>query len=65
MFTQPTGGRSQKGRVTVLGGGNTAFSIAAKLSLDGFEVLLWEHPDFARTIEPLRGSLTIHLEGPG
>ncbi len=53
-----------KGRVTVLGGGNTAFSIAAKLSLDGFEVLLWEHPDFSRTIEPLRGTLTIHLEGP-
>lgn len=53
-----------KRRVTVLGGGNTAFSIAAKLSLDGFEVLLWEHPDFSRTIEPLRGSLTIHLEEP-
>ncbi len=53
-----------KGRVTVLGGGNTAFSIAAKLSLDGFEVLLWEHPDFAPAIDPLRGALTIHLEGP-
>jgi len=53
-----------KGRVTVLGGGNTAFSIAAKLSIDGFEVLLWEHPDFSRTIEPLREPLTIHLEGP-
>jgi opine dehydrogenase len=50
-------------KVTVLGGGNTAFSIAAKLSLDGYEVLLWEHPDFAWTIEPLRESLTIHLEG--
>jgi len=53
-----------KGRVTVLGGGNTAFSIAAKLSLAGFEVLLWEHPDFSRTIDPLRTSLTIELEGP-
>jgi len=50
-------------RVTVLGGGNTAFSIAAKLSLDGYEVLLWEHPDFVRTIDPLRERLTIHLEG--
>jgi opine dehydrogenase len=50
-------------RVTVLGGGNTAFSIAAKLSLDGYEVLLWEHPAFAWTIEPLRERLTIHLEG--
>lgn len=50
-------------RVTVLGGGNTAFGIAAKLSLDGYEVLLWEHPAFARTLEPLRERLTIHLEG--
>lgn len=50
-------------RVTVLGGGNTAFAIAAKLGLDGYEVLLWEHPSFAGTIEPLQETLTIHLEG--
>jgi opine dehydrogenase len=50
-------------RVTVLGGGNTAFSMAASLALAGFEVLVWEHPDFASTIEPIRESLTIHLEG--
>jgi opine dehydrogenase len=50
-------------RVTVLGGGNTAFSMAANLALAGFEVLLWEHSDFASTIEPIRESLTIHLEG--
>ncbi|HEX2282315.1 MAG TPA: hypothetical protein VHG52_11210, partial [Thermomicrobiales bacterium] len=52
-------------RVTVLGGGNTAFSMAANLALTGFEVLLWEHPDFAQTIEPIRESLTIHLDGAG
>lgn len=51
-------------RISVLGGGNTAFSLAAKLSLDGHHVLIWEHPDFARTIEPIRKSLTIHLDGP-
>jgi opine dehydrogenase len=50
-------------RMTVLGGGNTAFSIAAKLALDGWDVLLWEHPAFAGSIAPLRDSLTIHLEG--
>jgi opine dehydrogenase len=50
-------------RVTVLGGGNTAFSMAANLALAGFEVLLWEHPDFSPTIEPIRESLTIHLDG--
>ena len=52
-------------RVTVLGGGNTAFSMAANLALAGFEVLLWEHPAFAQTIEPIRESLTIHLDGAG
>jgi opine dehydrogenase len=50
-------------RVTVLGGGNTAFSIAANLALAGHQVLLWEHPAFAHTIDPIRDSLTIHLEG--
>jgi opine dehydrogenase len=50
-------------RVTVLGGGNTAFSLAANLALAGHEVLLWEHPDFAHTIDPIRQTLTIHLEG--
>src|ERR687890_122528 len=52
-------------RITVLGGGNTAFSMAADLALAGFEVLLWEHPEFAHTIEPIRESLTIHLDGAG
>ncbi len=50
-------------RVTVLGGGNTAFSIAANLALAGHEVLIWEHPDFAHTLDPIRDSLTIHLDG--
>ena len=52
-------------RVTVLGGGNTAFSMAANLALARFEVLVWEHPDFAQTIDPIRESLTIHLDGAG
>jgi len=37
--------------------------MAANLALAGFEVLLWEHPDFAQTIEPIRQSLTIQLDG--
>ncbi len=48
-------------RITILGGGNTAFSMAARLGLEGHEVLLWEHPDFATTIDPIRESLTIQL----
>lgn len=51
-------------KLTVLGGGNTAFSLAAKLALDGHQVVIWEHPDFAHTIEPLRESLTITLHDP-
>jgi opine dehydrogenase len=51
------------GRITVLGGGNTAFSIAANLALAGHQILLWEHPDFAATIAPIRDTKTIHLEG--
>jgi opine dehydrogenase len=50
-------------RVTVLGGGNTAFSMAANLALAGYDVLLWEHPAFAHTIDPIRESRTIHLDG--
>jgi opine dehydrogenase len=50
-------------RVTVLGGGNTAFSLAANLALAGHEVLIWEHPDFAHTLDPIRDSLTITLDG--
>ena len=52
-------------RVTVLGGGNTAFSMAANLALAGHQVLLWEHPAFAHTLDPIRDSLTIHLEATG
>ncbi|CAN5757734.1 NAD/NADP-dependent octopine/nopaline dehydrogenase family protein [soil metagenome] len=50
-------------RITVLGGGNTAFSMAAKLTLEGHEVLLWEHPDFANNIAPIQDSLAIELIG--
>lgn len=50
-------------RVTVLGGGNTGASIAAKLALNGYEVLLWEHPEFASGVEAIRAAETIQLEG--
>lgn len=50
-------------RITVLGGGNTAFSMAANLALAGHDVFIWEHPDFAQTLDPIRDSLTIHLDG--
>jgi len=49
--------------LTVLGGGNTAFAVAANLSLRGFEVTLCEIPSFAWTLEPIRTTHTIRLDG--
>lgn len=49
--------------VIVLGGGNTAFSVAANLTLRGFEVTLYELPEFEASVEPLRETQTIHLVG--
>jgi opine dehydrogenase len=50
-------------RLTILGGGNTAFSVAANLALGGSAVLLWEHPAMAASVAPIRERRTIHLEG--
>ncbi|MCC6314308.1 MAG: NAD/NADP octopine/nopaline dehydrogenase family protein [Thermomicrobiales bacterium] len=50
-------------RIAVLGAGNTGFAIAANLALAGHDVLLWEHPDFASALDPIRDTLTIHLDG--
>lgn len=41
-------------RVAVLGGGNTGVSLAANLQLRGFAVTLWEIPEHAGTLAPLR-----------
>jgi opine dehydrogenase len=51
--------------VVVLGAGNTGFSIAAKLALEGHEVVLWEHPDHAGALTPIRDSRRITLLGTG
>jgi opine dehydrogenase len=49
--------------LTILGGGNTAFATAANLALRGFEVTLGEIPSFAATLDPIRESRTIRLDG--
>ena len=49
--------------VTILGGGNTAFSAAANLTLLGYRVTLYEIPEFEVSLEPVRNTSTIHLEG--
>jgi opine dehydrogenase len=49
--------------VTILGGGNTAFAVAANLTLAGCEVTLCELPSFRQAIEPILLSRQITLEG--
>jgi opine dehydrogenase len=47
--------------IAVLGGGNTAFAVAASLTLRGFDIALCELPDFAEMVEPIAGDGTITL----
>lgn len=49
--------------VTILGGGNTAFSAAANLTLRGYKVILYEIPGFEASLAPVKGTSTIHLKG--
>ena len=51
--------------LTILGGGNTAFAVAAKLALEGASVTLCELPDFEDSVEPIRESRQITLDGVG
>ncbi len=51
--------------VVVLGGGNTAFSVAAKLALEGHQVVLWEAPEQAASVAPIRDTRQIRLTGTG
>jgi len=49
--------------LSILGGGNTAFAVAANLSLAGFEITLCELPAFRHTVEPLLATRQIALDG--
>ena len=49
-------------RITILGGGNTAFSTAAKLTIDGFDITLCELPIFKNQIEIIKDTKEIYLE---
>jgi len=49
--------------LTILGGGNTAFSVAANLTLSGVSVTLCELPSFEHMIEPIVASRQIELAG--
>ncbi len=49
--------------ISILGGGNTAFAVAASLSLRGFDITLCELPAFAAMVEPIRDDRAIQLLG--
>ena len=49
--------------LTILGGGNTAFAVAANLTLRGFAVTLYEIPEFAATLTPIQATQQIQLIG--
>ena len=49
--------------IAVLGGGNTAFAVAASLTLRGCDIALCELPDFAEMVEPIAARRTIVLHG--
>jgi len=49
--------------LTILGGGNTAFSVAANLQLSGAAVTLCEIPSFAEMVEPIQESRQVDLDG--
>ena len=49
--------------LTILGGGNTAFAVAANLSLAGFQITLCELAAFRHTVQPLLGTREIALDG--
>lgn len=49
--------------IAVLGGGNTAFAVAARLTLQGHRIVLAEVPEFAAALDPIRATSAIHLRG--
>jgi opine dehydrogenase len=50
-------------KLTVVGGGNTAFGLAASLTLRRFQVALLESPEFASSIEPIITQGGIKIRG--
>lgn len=50
-------------KAAVVGGGNTAFGLTATLALRGFEVALFEAPEFAASIEPVIEQGGIKIRG--
>ncbi len=52
-------------KITVLGAGHGGHATAAELALYGFQVNLWEFPEFRSSIEPIIQSGGIQIKGAG
>jgi opine dehydrogenase len=53
----------ERGKITILGGGNGALGFAAYFGLHGHQVRLWEFPEFRRDLESVYRSHTIEASG--
>jgi len=52
-------------KICIMGAGNGGFAAAADLTIRGFEVTLYEDPQFAESIAGIKDDRTIHLECDG
>jgi opine dehydrogenase len=50
-------------KITVIGGGSTGHAVAADLTLAGFEITLFEEPQFEERLKPARSAGGIQLKG--
>lgn len=54
-----------KQKICVIGSGNGAFTVAAKLSLAGKDVILWDCSEFKENLDAIRENKKIYLEEDG
>jgi opine dehydrogenase len=52
-------------KIAILGGGNGAFAAAADLTARGFEITIYENPEYKSNIEGILETGVIHCEGVG
>lgn len=54
-----------KQKVCVIGSGNGAFTVAAKLSLKGKNVIIWDCPEFQNNLDAIGSEMKIYVEEEG
>lgn len=51
--------------ICIIGAGNAGYALAAELTLSGYEVILYEDPEFEENLSPIRKAGGIELSGIG